>query len=150
MKRVALVGAVPLTLALPLMSCDSQETCEEDVQAQILDDTRTIEVDEVSYDAEVADDTTERERGWRYRRCDREALLLVPDEPGPLPIWGCELAEPVDVLFVRDGEVVELVRDLQPCSPCSACTLVGEDIEVDAVVELPVEPGREAASVSGI
>lgn len=146
MKRVALVGAMSLALA----SCESEESCEEDPQAQVLEETRTIEIDGEAFEAEVADDQTARERGWRFRRCDREALLLIPDEPGPLPIWGCELAEPVDVLFVQGGEVVELVTSLMPCSPCSACTLVGEGIDVDAVVELPAEPGREASTVSGI
>ena len=148
MTRIALAGS--LALAPAVASCETDESCEEDPLAQVIDETRTIEIDGEPYEAEVADDQTERERGWRHRRCEREALLLVPDARGPLPIWGCELAEPVDVLFVRDGEVVELVPDLQPCAPCGECTLLGEDVEVDAVVELPVEPGRAPQVVSGI
>jgi len=130
--------AVGLGLVV-LASCgDDQAGCEEDVRAQVIDERVTLEVGDESLEAELADDAVERERGWMHRRCDREALLLVPDVRGELPVWGCGLVDAVDLHFIRAGEVVEVVRDLLPCGPaCGACPLVGEGIEVDAVLETP-------------
>lgn len=86
---------------------------------------------------EVADQQVERDRGWRHRLCNRHALLLVPDARGPLPVWGCELALPIDVALVRDGTIVD-VAPLEPCpAPCDACPTVGDGVVVDAVLEVP-------------
>lgn len=126
-----------IALPLALAACEPA-ACEEDVRAQVLEEQLDLAVGGQTIQAELADDPTERERGWKHRACDREALLLVPDEPGPLPIWGCALTGPVDLAFVRDATIVEVFEDLQPCpEPCGACPLVGEGVEVDAVLELP-------------
>ncbi|MCA9655275.1 MAG: DUF192 domain-containing protein [Myxococcales bacterium] len=133
--------------------CEQDETCEEDVRAQVLDERVTLELGDETLEAELADEPTERERGWRHRRCDREGLLLVPDAPGELPIWGCGLTAPIDLHLLRDAMVVEVVRDLPPCElPCDACPVVGEGRVVDAVLETPAgalmaEPG---APVDGL
>ncbi|MEM6995630.1 MAG: hypothetical protein AAF721_34280, partial [Myxococcota bacterium] len=89
--------------ALGLGACDPEPACAEDPQAQVLSERREITVDGVVRLAEVADEAVERDRGWRHRVCDRDALLLVPDTVEPLPIWGCGLTAAVDLLFVRDG-----------------------------------------------
>ena len=117
-------------------ACEEEASCEEDVRAQQLDERLTLQVGQEAAEVEVADDVTERERGWMHRRCDRQGLLLVPDVPEPLPIWGCGLVDPVDLHFIRGDEVVDVVRDVEPCGmPCDACPLHGEDVPVDAVVE---------------
>lgn len=117
-------------------ACEEPAPCEEDIRAQRLDDEVLLQVGAEAIDVEVADEPTERDRGWMHRRCDRRGLLLVPDAPDPLPIWGCELVDPVDLHFIREGEVVDVVRTLMPCdSPCGECPVVGDDITVDAVLE---------------
>ncbi len=137
-----------LALVLTTGGCEPDASCEEDPQAQVLDDRREIEVDGIARQAEVADEQVERDRGWRHRACGREALLLLPDTPAPLPIWGCALVEPIDVLFIVDDEIVEVVRGLTPCpEPCGGCTLVGEGLDVDAVVELPADPDAPLSAV---
>ena len=126
--------------------CEQPASCEEDVRAQQLDEVLTLQIGAEALDVEVADSATERERGWMHRACDRGGLLLVVDMQEPLPIWGCGLVDPVDLHFVRDGEVVDVVRDVQPCgAPCNACPLYGEEVPVDAVVETLA--GRLAADV---
>lgn len=123
-----------------VLGCNSEDGCQEDPQAQVLDQRRQIEVDGVSIEAEVADDAVERERGWRHRVCAREALLLIPDSRGPLPIWGCGLTDAVDLLFVANNEILEVVRALPPCDePCTGCPQVGQMLDVEAVVELPAD-----------
>jgi uncharacterized membrane protein (UPF0127 family) len=130
---------VALSLSLLVTSCEGEDPCEEDVAAQVLEDRVELTIRASVFRAELADEATERDRGWKYRRCDREALVLLLEEPGFLPVWGCDLAYPVDVAFVREDEVVDSGR-LEPCpSPCGSCLRLGEGVEVDFVVELPVD-----------
>lgn len=110
--------------------------CEEDVRAQVIDERVTLVVGDARVEAELADEAVERERGWMHRVCGREALLLVPDAPRELPVWGCGLVEPVDLHWIRDGEVVARDLDLEPCAePCTGCPIVGEGLVIDAVLE---------------
>lgn len=130
-----------LALSLPLaLACEPHSACQEDLRAQVLDTRVSVVVGSSELLAEYADDTVERERGWKHRSCDREALLLIPDQPGePLPVWGCGLVDAIDAAFVHAGQVVALER-LEPCpEPCSSCAAVGEQLPVDAVLELPAD-----------
>lgn len=145
MKPIArtLALALALALAFPLAhGCDDDEGCEEDPRAQVLDER--VEVhwsgDPEPLLAELADSTVERERGWKYRRCNREALLLIPEQPGDaLPIWGCGLTQAIDAAFVADGQIVDLTR-IEPCpDPCGTCRSYGETLAVDGVLELPAD-----------
>ena len=134
-----------LVLALPSVGCEEPETCEEDIRAQVLDERVEITLEGRMLVAELADDAVERDRGWRHRLCDREALLLVPDQaPEALGIWGCALSEPLDAVFIAEGEVIAVER-IEPCpEPCSSCPIVGQALEVDAVLELPLDPDNPA------
>ena len=127
-----------LVLAAATASCSPPASCAEDIRAQRLDERVTVAVGELELAAELADELSERERGWMHRRCDLEALLLVPDAAGAeLPVWGCALTTTLDVVFVRDDEVVAIDR-LDPCpEPCGACPRVGAGLPVDAVLEVP-------------
>lgn len=136
---------VLLALVLAHGGCAATGACDEDPRAQELDATVELVIDDDAVVAELATTQVERERGWRYRRCDREALVLRPDRRGPLPVWGCALSSPVDVAFVRDGVVVAWSPGLAPCDACGdACPIVGEGVEVDAVVELAAGAWRLA------
>lgn len=123
--------------ALPLAACEDEPVCEEDAKAQVLDERVDVSVAGRELVAELADEAVERERGWKHRVCDREALLIVPDAPDTaLGVWGCGLVEPVDAWFVADGIIVDAV-ELAPCAePCGACAIV-EAGPVDAVLETP-------------
>lgn len=126
-----------VALAVALLGCEGAEPCEENVGAQTLDERVTVEVGEDTVFAELADDAIERERGWRKRACNREGLLLVPDSPSPLPVWGCELVAPIDVIGIDEGRVVFIER-LSPCqAPCGGCPTVGDEISVSALLEVP-------------
>ncbi len=125
-----------LTLLATITGCQGAAPCEENVGAQTLEQRVEVEIGDASVLAELADDTTQRERGWRKRACGREALLLVPDQPEPLPVWGCELVDPLDVLGIRDGRVVFIER-LSPCGPpCGDCPTVGDGIPVNGTLEV--------------
>lgn len=126
-----------LTGVVALAACDGGSTCEENVGAQVLEQRVHVTVADESVSAELADDEVERDRGWKKRACDREAILLVPEEPGPLAVWGCDLVDPIDVFGLRAGAVV-YADTLVPCAPpCGDCPQVGADLPVDAVLEVP-------------
>ncbi|MCH9682552.1 MAG: DUF192 domain-containing protein [Deltaproteobacteria bacterium] len=127
-------------LLLAAASGCERPACDESIRAQVLDERVLLELGDETVEAELADDQTKVERGWMHRRCNREGILLVPPQRGPLPIWGCGLVSPVDLHFIRDGQVRHVVRGLEPCgSLCSLCPLEGEDLEVDGVLETPVD-----------
>jgi uncharacterized membrane protein (UPF0127 family) len=127
-----------LAQAVGLLGCTAgDEGCEEDPQAQVLGERVEISVGNQVRLAEVARTEVEQDRGWRHRRCDREALILLPGGPTEVPVWGCDLVEPIDLAFVSEGEILEVEHAVQPCSPCGSCTVFGAGIVVDAVVEVP-------------
>ncbi|MEM6295407.1 MAG: DUF192 domain-containing protein [Myxococcota bacterium] len=130
--------ASALVLAAVTFGCDGGDAvCEENLGAQTLDERVMVEVGDATVEAELADEDVERDRGWRKRACDREAILLVLDTPGPLPIWGCDLVAPLDVVGAYEGAVVYVER-VEPCAaPCGGCPTVGDGVTVDAVLETP-------------
>lgn len=130
---------VLLGLSASLWGCDRVEDCEENLGAQSLDERVELVIADQTVSAELADDEVERERGWRKRACDREAILLVPDQPEALAIWGCELVDTIDVIGVHDGQVV-FVERLEPCNaPCNGCATVGDGVIADGVLEVPAD-----------
>jgi uncharacterized membrane protein (UPF0127 family) len=134
-ELLGLLSALGLSGAL---GCEPEEICEEDLRAQVIEERVEITIGAAQLEAELADDPSERERGWMHRVCEREAILLVPDAPGSeLPVWGCALPEAVDAYFIAAGEVAAIER-LDPCpEPCGSCPLTGEQLLVDAVLEVP-------------
>ena len=136
MQSKARALASLLWLAGTAAGCEGVEPCREDPGAQTLEQRVDVEIGDDTLLAELANDETARDRGWKKRACDREALLLVPDQPGPLPVWGCELVDPIDVIGIR-GEQVVFVERLDPCvAPCGGCPTVGDGVPVDAVLEV--------------
>lgn len=130
--------AALLPLLVVAAGCDA-EACEENAGAQVLEVSVELQLPTASITAELADEPHERERGWMRRACGREAIVLVPEQPMPLPVWGCELTGALDVYGISNAEVVAAER-LEPCeAPCGGCPLALEGVEVDAVLELPVD-----------
>lgn len=130
---------VPLALAALPGGCEGAPPCEEDVRAQTLGATVQLQIAGANLTAEVAQTEVERDRGWKHRVCGLEALVLQPAQREPLPVWGCELTQAVDVIAVMDAQVIALDR-LDPCpSPCEGCPRIGTDRPVDAVIETPAD-----------
>lgn len=147
----ALAAFAAATVCLGL-GCEP-ETCDEDIRAQVIEQRVRLTLGGRTIEAELADEPTERDRGWMHRRCDREALLLVPDARGELPIWGCGLTSAVDLHSLRDDTVVDIIDDLAPCEgPCGGCPVVGEGVIVDAMLETPAGTleVQVGASVEGL
>ena len=142
--------SVVIALATVLVGCEGGTACLENVGAQVLEERVEVTLADQVVSAELADDAIERERGWKKRACDREGILLVPDRPEPLPVWGCELVDAIDVIGLHEGTVA-YVEVLEPCGPpCGGCPTIGDAVPVDAVLEVPrnaleVVPGDPAS-----
>lgn len=139
----ARAAALLVALSLASSACDP---CEEDVRAQTLDDVGAVVIEgleggeRVELRAEIARTQVERERGWKHRRCGLEgAALAIALEPAQdLEIWACDVTVPLDLLFVRDEQLVAIERALAPCpSPCGGCPRVSAGEAVEFVVEVP-------------
>ncbi len=132
--RLALVMFASVTA----IACEGGGACEEDIRAQVLDQEAQLVISEQIVLAEIASTDVERERGWKHRRCDLEALLLVAPSSGELSIWGCGLTRAVDVLWIRNGQVIAIDGPIEPCAePCDACVLSNAGSPVDAALEVP-------------
>ena len=146
---IAVLAAITWILAI---ACEGGGACEEDIRAQVIEEEAELMVGEQIVVAEVANTDVERERGWKHRRCDREALLLLAPSDGTLSMWGCGLTEAVDVFWIRDGEVIAIDGAVEPCAePCGTCAIIsvdGEEQPVDAALEVP--QGALRASVGEV
>jgi uncharacterized membrane protein (UPF0127 family) len=119
-------------------SSDTPQLCEEDPRSQILEPALDLVVSGIEIRAEVAETDNEQARGWKYRRCNMEALWLPNSEESPLPIWNCDVTVPLDILFVHNDVVVGLETGSPTCSDiCDTCPIYGEDLIVHGVLELP-------------
>lgn len=93
---------------------------------------RTIQV-------EVADTFESRQRGLSGREslAPETGLVLLWEQPTVTKIWMPDMNFAIDVIFVRQDHVVEVVSDAQPCVPDGPCPTFGPDQLVDYVLEVP-------------
>lgn len=130
--------ALPWLVALAC-GCEPSKTCEEDIRAQTLASSVELRLGDATVTAELARSDVERERGWKHRQCNLEAVVLDPPQREPTPVWGCDLTLALDVISVVDTRIVAIER-LEACpSPCEGCLRIGTDQPVDAIVEVPAD-----------
>jgi uncharacterized membrane protein (UPF0127 family) len=86
---------------------------------------------------EVARTSEQIARGLMFRKelpPDR-GMLFVYEPPQPARFWMKNVIVPLDVLFLRDGVVVDVAHSMPPCRG-DMCPLYGPDGPVDQVIEL--------------
>jgi uncharacterized membrane protein (UPF0127 family) len=64
-------------------------------------------------------------------------LVLAWQSPAVVSIWMPDMNFPIDVIFVREGHVLAVYPDAQPCVPGQDCPVFGPTIPVDFVLEVP-------------
>jgi uncharacterized membrane protein (UPF0127 family) len=93
---------------------------------------------------EVARSPRQKEKGLMYRTslaADR-GMLFVYEPPQPVSFWMRNMKIPLDMVFLRDGQVKLLKVNVPPCPVNSSCPIYETDIAIDQVVEL--RAGRAA------
>lgn len=98
-----------------------------------------VTMGDVSIAVELADTFETRKRGLSGRAslAADTGLVLYWNEPTVAKIWMPDMNFPIDVVFVRQGKVVGLYENAQPCPPGGPCPTFGPDTPVDYVLEVP-------------
>lgn len=151
---------VSLILGLGLTACSDEHAaqhCREDIRALWPVPKTQITIGSRQHTAEVISDPADLERGWRFRTCHLELLVLdlveLNDEGSerePVAIDTCGLTVSIDVAFVSAGVIDSVVEAAEPCQnpSCRDCPTYSSQTPVEAILEAPTgsglfEPGLE-------
>ncbi|CAK6699742.1 DUF192 domain-containing protein [Synechococcus sp. CCY9202] len=101
-------------------------------------------------DLEVADAPREQALGLQLRPPlpPLRGMWFPYDPPALARFWMHRTPEPLDMLFVRDGQVIAIETNTQPC-PHLPCRSYGPDQAVDGVIELAAGQAEAQAIVIG-
>ncbi|MFO0702562.1 MAG: DUF192 domain-containing protein [Candidatus Andersenbacteria bacterium] len=87
----------------------------------------------------IADTDSERQLGLGNRdQLPHDGMLFVFDQPARYGIWMKGMRFPIDIVWLRNGEVVHVVQDAQPQQGLTDAQLpiFSPPSDADAVVEL--------------
>ncbi len=86
---------------------------------------------------EVARTLQEQATGLMYRTslADDRGMLFSFDPPQPVNFWMKNVKISLDMVFLRDGEVIEIAANVPPCTT-SPCPTYGPQSLIDQVIEL--------------
>ena len=93
--------------------------------------------DQHCIDLEVARTADQQRMGLMQRQAlpSLRGMWFPFDRPQPLRFWMFNTLAPLDMLFVRQGQVIEIESMVPPCSSLP-CPGYGPDQPADGVVEL--------------
>lgn len=82
-------------------------------------DTVQIEIDETLINAEIADDPAKRSKGLGGREslASQSGMLFIFDRKDLFSFWMKNMKFPIDILWVRDGEIVDIDEEVPPPTP---------------------------------
>ena len=112
--------------------------CGDDGQQRSTADGVVVQVGEASVRADLADDPASRQRGLSGRENLGEGngmLFLLPDDSPSF--WMKDMRFPIDILWIRDGRVVDVSADVPPPrSPNSPLPTYSPDRPADRALEV--------------
>lgn len=106
-------------------------------QGQMLPVTAEAHVRGQTLALEVARTPRQQAIGLMFRDDlpDNRGMLFPFDPPRPVNFWMRNVQFPLDMIFVRDGEVRAIAPSVPPCTTAT-CPTYGPDEAVDYVIEL--------------
>lgn len=133
-RRILVFASVAIALAVSVAGCASTPPKE----AQELPITAEVELGGQTVGLEVAETPDEQAMGLMFRDslADDRGMLFPVDPPRPASFWMKNVAIPLDMLFIAEGEVVAIESNVPPCleEPCP--TYGPEGVPVNAVIEV--------------
>ncbi len=147
MKKIISYGFLALSLML-LSSCgvintnrtDSVAKADEFAsQAQRLPITAKVDIKGEAIELEVARTPEQQSKGLMFREAlaDNRGMLFPLSSPRVTRFWMKNCLVPLDLVFLRDGQVIYIENSAPPCnSDPEDCPNYGPDALVDAVLEL--------------
>jgi uncharacterized protein len=105
--------------------------------AQILPIEGVVTIGTHSFNLEVARTRAQQATGLMYRRWmpDDRAMLFPFNPPQPVSFWMKNVILSLDMVFVRNGIVLEIAAEVPPCQQ-DPCPTYGPADAVDQVIEL--------------
>lgn len=88
-------------------------------------------------DLEVAQTPQQQAMGLMYRTvlADNQGMLFPFDPPQPVSFWMKNVAISLDMIFLKNGRVVEIAANVPPCKTAT-CPVYGPKSHIDQVIEL--------------
>jgi uncharacterized protein len=111
---------------------------------QTLPITAQVKVGNQVIGLEVAKTEQQQEMGLMYRKHleDNRGMLFPFDPPRPVGFWMKNCLINLDMVFLRNGKVIEIAHNVPPCQK-EPCPVYGTPAEVDQVIELRGGRARE-------
>ncbi|WP_439342242.1 DUF192 domain-containing protein [Vacuolonema iberomarrocanum] len=141
----AIPGAIALSLSAVLLSCSTPSAVSSDAptpvavenQGQQLPITAETEINGETIQLEVARTRSELSTGLMFRPSleDDRGMLFVFERPRVLQFWMKNVLIPLDMVFLRDGEVQAIVT-APPCENDPCPSYGPSDRQSDSVIEL--------------
>lgn len=146
---------VSLGLAVALFGCYSSPSVGslpvQTSQAQTLPITAYTTINDQTIQLEVATTPQQQARGLMFRTSlepDRGMLFLF-QPPRRTSFWMKNTLIPLDMIFLNQGKVVDIIANVPPCEDDPCPTYGPGDILVDSVLELPAGRAAELGLETG-
>lgn len=107
-------------------------------QPQYLPIGATFTTNNQTFQLEVARENKELSKGLKFRSYlpNNHGMLFVINKPEPISLWMKDTHIPLDMIFLKDGEIKHIVRNAPPCTT-RECPKYNSVHPVNQVIELP-------------
>ena len=98
----------------------------------------SLVVGEAKISVEIADEPAEQIRGLSRREelCESCGMLFVFAEASVQRFWMQDMKFPLDMIFIRDGRIVEIAENVPAPVPAEALAVVQSSQSADQVLEV--------------
>jgi uncharacterized membrane protein (UPF0127 family) len=129
--------------ALACLAWMTLPACAHELQSEFKASV-PVQIGGQKYHVAVAATPQAQERGLMYQTyLPKRTGMLFPINPSrPVAFWMKNTLIPLDMLFVQNNRLVQIVHNSQPCK-AEPCTLYTSNVPVDAVIELPGGTARK-------
>jgi uncharacterized protein len=113
--------------------------------SQILPITATAKLGNQTFNLEVARTASQQTLGLMYRTFlpSNQGMLFSFSPPQPVKFWMKHCRLSLDMIFLRQGKVIEIAANSPPCKS-DPCPVYGPNEPIDQVIEIR---GTQAASL---
>ncbi len=100
--------------------------------------TTKVTVGTTTFNAKIADSEKEREIGLSKtnKLTDKEGMLFLFENSSKYSFWMKDMKFPIDIIFIRNGKVVDVVKNAKPVNANSPLDIYQPEEEADKVLEI--------------
>jgi uncharacterized membrane protein (UPF0127 family) len=100
--------------------------------------TTKVTVGTTTFNAKIADSEKEREIGLSKtnKLTDKDSMLFLFENSSKYSFWMKDMKFPIDIIFIRDGKVVDVVKNAKPVNANSPLDIYQPEEEADKVLEI--------------